>query len=650
MIAVRLDLRLAADASADVLAGDDTRRDGVGGAMVEVGPQGEVIGFDAAAEKLFGYAAEEVLGLPIAVLMPALRSIPDTNGREPERHAAARHKNGTVMDLDLSVVSVRLDGVWVASAIGNPAEEGRRQAESQLQEAAARYQDATRIAKLGHWIYDEVADRITFVSEELARIHGVTPQEYIDQVQSTDADIMRVHPEDREHFGDAVRYARENGTPYDVEYRIVRPDGEVRHIREIGEPTLDNTGRLIQSHGTLQDISERRMREEQLAESEAKFRHAERIANLIHWHTDPADFMNWTDVSDNAEKLFGRPKEELLGEFSNYAQIIHPNDLLRVEAQYLRNNEERRTYELEYRILRPNREVRWFREVGEPAFDDAGMFLGYRGTTQDVSDRKKVERDLEQARIEAEASNRAKTEFLANMSHELRTPLNSIIGFSELMQGEIFGVLGDARYRGYVGDIEFSAQHLLSLITDILDISKIESGSFELEDSTFTVPDLIESCLSIVRPRAIHKHHSIDESIAADLPHVLADNRVMRQVLLNILSNAIKFTPESGRISVTAQRADGGGIVLSVSDTGIGIAPEDIAAVVEPFTQVGRNASESNEGTGLGLALSKRMVEAHGGILTLESELGQGTTAHVILPPGRCVVADETPAAAGQAD
>jgi len=635
MIAVRFDLTKIADGGSDV--GDD-RSDG-GYASIEVGPNAEITGCDAHGEELFGYSTKEVLAQPLSFLLPLLNGSSDLTSvgdrsHAPAGHTTARRKDGSEITVLISVTAVHIDGVWVEVGGADPAA-GRREAESQLRESAERYADATRIAKLGHWTYDEVGDRITFVSDELARIHGVSVREYMDMVVSTDADIRRVHPDDQEHFGKAIRDAQAKATPFDVEYRIIRNGGEVRYIREIGEPIVDEAGRLVQSRGTLQDITERRLREEELAESEAKFRHAERIANLINWHTAADEFSTWLDVSDNAERLYGVPKEKLIGPFSIYSQIIHPADVDRVERQYRELNTRREPYELEYRVVRPNREVRWVREVGEPVTDDQGRPDGFRGTTQDVTYTKKIERDLETARVQAESASRAKTEFLANMSHELRTPLNSIIGFSELMRGEIYGDLGDARYLEYMNDIGFSAQHLLSLITDILDISKIEAGSFELEEMDFAPSDLVENCLSIVRPRAIRKRITVAADLPETLPWIHADSRMMRQVLLNILSNAIKFTPERGRIVVAASQRKDGAVMVVISDTGIGIAPENIAAALEPFTQVGGTAHEPNEGTGLGLAISKRMVEAHGGELSLESEVDHGTKVRIVLPPER---------------
>ncbi len=228
-----------------------------------------------------------------------------------------------------------------------------------------------------------------------------------------------------------------------------------------------------------------------------------------------------------------------------------------------------------------------------------------------------------------EAASQHKSEFLANMSHELRTPLNAIIGFSEVLAERMFGDINDKQAE-YLQDILESGRHLLSLINDILDLSKIEAGRMELELTEFDLPQAIQNALTLVRERALRRgialHHVIDDRVA----DVRADERKVKQVLLNLLSNAIKFTPEGGRIDVRAAPADGL-VQVSVTDTGIGIAPTDQDTVFEEFRQVG-TADKKAEGTGLGLALSRKFIELHGGKIWLTSQVGVGSTFTFTLP------------------
>jgi len=238
-------------------------------------------------------------------------------------------------------------------------------------------------------------------------------------------------------------------------------------------------------------------------------------------------------------------------------------------------------------------------------------------------------RELEQKSRELQAASQHKSEFLANMSHELRTPLNAIIGFSEVLTERMFGDLNE-KQEEYLKDIYGSGQHLLSLINDILDLSKIEAGRMELELTDFDLPAAIDNALTLVRERAGRRGVALHQAVDGRLGAIRADERKLKQVVLNLLSNAIKFTPEGGRIEVRATPVDGS-VEVSVTDTGVGIAPEDQEAVFEEFRQVG-TADKKVEGTGLGLALSRKFVELHGGRIWVTSQVGVGSTFAFTLP------------------
>jgi signal transduction histidine kinase len=229
-----------------------------------------------------------------------------------------------------------------------------------------------------------------------------------------------------------------------------------------------------------------------------------------------------------------------------------------------------------------------------------------------------------------ETANRHKSEFLANMSHELRTPLNAVIGFSEVLKDRMFGELND-KQADYVNDIHGSGKHLLSLINDILDLSKIEAGRMELELADFHLPAVLDTAITLVRERAMSHGIAVSLEVAAEVGSIRADERKVKQVMLNLLSNAVKFTPEGGSVRVGA-RMSGQAVEVWVADTGAGIATEDQALVFEEFRQVGRDSARKAEGTGLGLALVKKFVELHGGTIRLESALGQGSTFAFTLP------------------
>jgi PAS domain S-box-containing protein len=251
---------------------------------------------------------------------------------------------------------------------------------------------------------------------------------------------------------------------------------------------------------------------------------------------------------------------------------------------------------------------------------------------RDATERRHIEHELRTARDLAESANRAKSQFLANMSHELRTPLNAIIGFSEVIAGALFGPL-DMRYRDYANDIHGSGHHLLRIINDLLDLSKVEAGRLDLRDSTVPIGAIFDTCRRMVGERAAADGVTLD--FRQTELEVSADELRLEQVLLNLVSNAVKFTPAGGAVTVSADIGPAGEIVICVADTGIGMCPEDIPRALQPFGQIDNSLARTHGGTGLGLPLAQRLVELHGGTLTIESELGKGTTATVVLPAER---------------
>ncbi|HEY8263537.1 MAG TPA: ATP-binding protein [Methyloceanibacter sp.] len=271
------------------------------------------------------------------------------------------------------------------------------------------------------------------------------------------------------------------------------------------------------------------------------------------------------------------------------------------------------------------------RPVNTATFGAEKLRAGVVAVTRDITERKAQEEELVRARDDAESANRAKTQFLANMSHELRTPLNAVIGFAEIIHGEMFGELGDARYRDYAGHIHDSGQHLLQVVNEILDMSKIEAGKFKIVKEPFAVRPLIDVCCEVTRQAAEKKEITLIVDASPSLPELAADKRAVKQMLLNLVSNAIKFTDAGGWVRIEA-RLEGTSVALVVADNGIGIDEADLAKLGNPFIQANNSYDRQHDGAGLGLSVVKGLARLHGGDLSLKSKLGEGTVATLLLP------------------
>lgn len=277
----------------------------------------------------------------------------------------------------------------------------------------------------------------------------------------------------------------------------------------------------------------------------------------------------------------------------------------------------------------------WIAENARAVRDWAGALICYEGTVQNVTEKFEAEQALRAALRQAELANRAKAAFLAAMSHELKTPLNAVLGFSEIIRDEILGKVGLAAYRDYAADIHSSGQRLLSVINDVLDVTRLEGGLLALERRACEPRDIAEQVIALARA-ATGDNRPVFVDLA-DLPALDADPRRLAQALGNLLANALKFTPEGGKIALTGRLAPDGSVRFAVFDTGIGMAPETVAAALEPFNQLDGSLSRKFEGAGLGLPIARALAELHGGQLSIRSAIGEGTTATITLPASRLI-------------
>ncbi|HBH41429.1 MAG TPA: PAS domain-containing sensor histidine kinase [Rhizobiales bacterium] len=341
-------------------------------------------------------------------------------------------------------------------------------------------------------------------------------------------------------------------------------------------------------------------------------------------------------ASLGAQQLFGEPAQKMIGD--GLFERVHVADRPAYLTALSRCHANGEPIAVEFRVRRagaagPARYV-WVEmrcRPMRPQDTTAVERPSIVAVTRDVSDRKAQEAELTRTRDEAESASRAKTQFLANMSHELRTPLNAVIGFSEILNRELFGALGEARYRDYARLIHESGEHLLNVVNDILDISKIEAGKFKIVKEPFEVASLVKSCCDLMRHTAEQRSLSLIVDVAPGIPELPADKRACKQMLLNVISNAIKFTDPGGWVRVSA-RVEGESVELAVADNGIGIAEADLPKLGNPFVQANNSYDRSYDGAGLGLSVVKGLARLHGGQLELASTLGQGTTATILLP------------------
>ncbi|MDX1738024.1 MAG: ATP-binding protein [Alphaproteobacteria bacterium] len=387
-------------------------------------------------------------------------------------------------------------------------------------------------------------------------------------------------------------------------------------------------------------IQKQRQIQQELSLSEARFRDFTEASSDWFWESDEQHRLSM--VSDRffealpfePELVIGKTREELTAAYGDASAT----EVLRSRATDLN---EHKHYELTYPLTDKNGNVHYVRSNGKPIFDETGKFVGYRGTGTDVTEEVQAQlelidlnknledrilertKDLLLEKERAEMANRTKSEFLSNMSHELRTPLNAIIGFSETISAEVFGPIENQKYKDYINDIHGAGVFLLEIINDILDVSRIEIAKLELERERTDISKILLSLDVMVGHRIKEKKIKLHQDISPTLPEVMVDVRRVKQVFLNLMTNAIKFTPEGGDIYVNAMLKNDA-LVISVQDTGIGIEKANQKLIFEPFGKVENSMVRKYEGIGLGLPIVKSLVELHGGKITLESEKDKG--------------------------
>lgn len=607
--------------------------------IVTIDSAGHIESFNAAAERIFGFKAEEIVGESINRLMP----MPDAAAHDgyvarylntgkgkiigigPRRVTGLR-KDGSLVPLDLAVSEAKPGGKRIFTGIMRDVTEQVR-VERALADSEARFRAFAESASDWFWEQDSEL-RFTYVSEGfMARWPGMAAMAIGRRREEMagaefDTDALATHL--------ATLAAHK---PFrNFRYRMRGRDQSVRIISISGVPQLDATGRFLGYRGAGRDVTE-----EVEIELHARRAHRRLAAALA---VLPESFALFD--ATGMRVLENESYRAMLASFG--ASIATPDGTHRWPCDHgCRACTEPAPCAAERALLQRLGENGEFDSAIELE-DSTGRWLHLQKhrLTQgdvalvalDISELKVRQAVLEGARQAAEAANTAKSAFLAHMSHELRTPLNAIIGFAEVLMRQIFGPIENPRYREYAGDIHRSGTHLLELINQLLDLAKIEAGKLELNEEEFDLADVAREAAALMRVQLAAKR--LEMEVRAEKEAILrADRRAVKQSIINLMSNALKFTDPGGRVDLRIRHRDDGGISLTVADTGIGIPADKIDLAFKPFAQIGGRYERAAAGTGLGLAITRSLIELHGGRVAISSRIGEGTTVELIFPPER---------------
>tara|TARA_R110002095_G_scaffold16697_4_gene19986 strand:+ start:2261 stop:4867 length:2607 start_codon:yes stop_codon:yes gene_type:complete len=414
--------------------------------------------------------------------------------------------------------------------------------------------------------------------------------------------------------------------------RLRIDDGTFRAVELAVSMIRQDDNKNLRVVGTITDVEERRRAERALAEAEKKYRTiVENAAGGLYQLTPDGIYLS---ANPAMGRILGYASpEEMLRAVKNAHGMVYPD---KVEREKLNQTliSQGQIFGYESRVLQKDGQKIWVRENIRIVKDDQQNVIYFEGSMEDITKRKEADIALMEAKIQSDMASRAKTEFIANMSHELRTPLNAIIGFSDIMNNEVMGPLGQDAYKEYVADIHKSGTGLLRIINEILDISKIESGNRELNESEFSFGEVLQSCLDLYESRVKEKSITVMDQ-SKNVPHMIGEALSVKQVIGNIYSNAVKYTPNGGRITIFTNYDMDGTFRLSVTDTGVGMNAVEVEKALAPFGQLDNALDRSSSGTGLGLPLSKAIMDVHDGRIEIMSEKSIGTTVTLIFPSER---------------
>lgn len=617
-------------------------------ALVTMDFEGNLKYVNPVVPKMWGYEAEELLEQPASRFWKYPSEVMKAGDECRVRgewvgELVARRKNGTFFDAHLSFNILRDGDGKAIGFVGSLFDiTDRRRAEYELNKrteelslAKQRLDMALDAAGMGTWEWDFLSGRITW-DDSLFRLSGISKEEFLNTYEDFLEHFNRaLPPEDNlrmlKKLQDVVDGKTDN---YDFEHDLLYPDGTIRHFLGKGKAQRSPEGKLLSLIGITIDITKQKIAEDALRRSESNLARAQAMAHLGSYSFDiqKGDIL-W---SEGLKAICGYEPDQMLS-LEIAASRIHPDDRKRILEALQTAVKEKHQFNYEYRIVRPDGAVRYVHDRGEISHDENENPAWMFGTLQDITDRKLIEEQLFKAKEAAEIANRAKGDFLANVSHEIRTPMNAVLGMLDLLlETDI-----DNEQREYLQLAHVSAESLLSTIDEVLDFSKIEQNKIELEQIDFNLKSLISYIINLLSGKTGSNGLKLAYYIEEDLPSSFVGDPVrLKQVLFNLLGNAIKFTKEGevalsvekyipsdrGYLSPNSNEGEEMSLLFKVRDTGIGIPSENIDKIFNAFTQVDASVTRKYGGTGLGLAISSQLVELMGGRIWVESEVGKGST------------------------
>jgi len=624
----------------------DAVLDNAGALVVVLDREGRIRRFNRACEELSQYTFAEVEGkFPWDILLTgeereavhaeafrALAEHPQQARGSYSNYWVAKDGEKRLIEWSNAVLPDAQGQMEFMVGIGIDVTE-KRAVEAALKRSEETYARAEAIAHIGSWDWDIATGALRW-TDEIYRIFGLAPQSF---GATYSAFLDSIHADDRQQVVDAVDASvADANVPYSIGHRVVRPDGEMRVVHERGLVYRDADGKPVRMIGTVHDVTEQKRSDEELRryrehlqelvqERTAMLQEAQRIGRMGNWRWDVASGqIAW---SDEIYRIFGHQPDAFSPSYERFIATLHPDDVARIKQSEHDAFSRGERHSIDHRIVLPGGEVRWVHEEAIATVDESGSPISLAGTVQDITERKQVEQAMAQAKEAAERANRAKSEFLSRMSHELRTPMNAILGFSQLLKIEVL----TPDQQVFVREIHRAGDHLLELIDELLDLACIEAGKLPIAVKATPLRPLAEQAVQLIQPLLRKMELTLVNQCERDIA-VAADPTRLKQVLVNLLSNAAKYNRQGGSISIGSQLLDGERVRLSVADTGAGIAAEKLGLLFQPFERLGVSELTAIEGTGIGLAISKRLIELMGGTIGVDSAPGQGSTFWIELP------------------